>query len=265
MRREISFEDSRKIMLDILADIDAFCRKENINYSLGEGTLIGAIRHKGMIPWDDDVDLLMLREDYEKFLATYKSTKYVIQNFDYGLNSWFLFIKVVHPNTIIKDLETGEEPYGLWVTIFPIDNVPDSEEDLNRMIKQIKTRIRLFRIRNKVWDKKGLLQNAAIYLLHLLLLVFPKDYWHKKAVQAMCKYNNVKTARRGFFSIFWIYPWICSSKAFDEYIDTEFEGKQYKIIKGYDEYLRHQYGDYMQLPPEDKRSPKHDYQAYYID
>lgn len=264
MRKEIPFEESRQLMFEILKDIDAFCRKEHINYSLGEGSLIGAVRHHGMIPWDDDMDVLMLREDYEKFLSTYKSSKYVIQEYDYGLNSWLLCIKVIDPRTIIKNVETGDEPYGLWVTILPIDNAPDSDESLKKMIKRIRMYSRLFRVRNYTWlkERRGI-RNILAYLGHILFLVFPKDYWHNKAECVMKSYNNINTSRRGQFAIWWHDPWVCSSSAFDEYIEVDFEDKRFMIIKGYDEYLRCQYGDYMQLPPKEKRIPKHEYTAYW--
>lgn len=264
--REISFEESRAMMFDILKDIDSFCRKNSIKYSLGEGTLIGAVRHHGMIPWDDDMDVLMLREEYDRFLSTYKSSQFVIQSYDYKLNSTFQFVKVVNPKTIIRNNQTLKEPYGLWVTILPIDNAPNSEKQLKKMIKDIRLYSRFFAVRNFHWIKeRGTFRNICTAALHIPFLVFSKDYWHDRAEKAMRRYNQEKTLRRGSFSIWWHEPWICSSKAFDEYIDVDFDGERLSIIKGYDEYLRCQYGDYMQLPPADKQIPKHEYTAYWKD
>ena len=264
--KEISFEESRSIMHDILKDIDTFCRKENIKYSLGEGSLIGAVRHHGMIPWDDDLDILMLRDNYDRFIASYKSDKYVIQQYDYKLNSWFLVVKVVDPRTIIRINDTGEEPYGLWVTILPIDNAPDDEDELKRMEKKIRDNMRLFGVRNNPWRReRNILRNIGVYLFHIILLPFSKDYWHNKAEREMKRYNNVKTKRRGQFAIWLHQPWICSSSTFDEYIDVDFDDMRCSIIKGYDEYLRCQYGDYMQLPPQEKQVPKHEYNAFWKD
>jgi len=266
MRTEIPFEESRKLMLEILKDIDAFCRKEHINYSLGEGSLIGAVRHKGMIPWDDDMDILMLRKDYDKFLSTFKSSKYVIQQYDYGVNTWMhLFIKVINPKTIVKYNETGKEPYGLWVSILPIDNAPDDDEQLREMTNKIHRYSRFFTLRHHFsWsNNRRFVRNILVWMLHVLFLVFPKDYWHRKAERVLRSYNHLNTARRGQFAIWWHDPWVCSSSAFDEYIETAFEDEKLMIIKGYDEYLRCQYGDYMQLPPEENRVPKHEYTAYW--
>lgn len=266
MRTEIPFEESRRLMFEILKDIDAFCRKEHINYSLGEGSLIGAVRHHGMIPWDDDMDILMLRNDYERFLSTYKSQKYVIKRYDYDLNLWLhLFIKIIDPRTIVRNNETGDEPYGLWVSIIPIDNAPDTEEQLREMTNSICRYSRLFSLRNKFsWSNdRRFIRNVLVWMLRVPLLVFPKDYWHRKAERVLKSYNHLKTARRGQFAIWWHDPWVCSSSVFDEYIEVDFEGEKFLIIKGYDEYLRCQYGDYMQLPPEEKRIPKHEYTAYW--
>ena len=265
--RQIPFEESRIMMFDILKDIDSFCRKEGINYSLGEGSLIGAIRHHGMIPWDDDIDLLMLRNDYERFKSSYHSDKYVLQPYDYNLNSWFLCLKVVNPKTIIRINETGDEPYGLWVTVFPIDNAPDNDKEVYKMDANIKKYMRLFRIRNSAWAKGNIIREFLFSIIHLLLLPFSKDYWHEKAEREMTKYNDLKTTRRGSFA-FWganHHAWVCSSKAFEEYMDVPFEGENFSIIKGYDEYLRCQYGDYMTLPPKEAQVPKHDYIPYWKD
>ena len=262
--KQISFEESRNIMHEILKDIDAFCRKEGINYTLGEGSLIGAVRHRGMIPWDDDMDILMLRENYDRFIASYKSEKYEIQQYDYKLNSWFLVVKVVDPRTIIRINDTGEEPYGLWVTIFPIDNAPDDDEELKRMEENIRNNMRLFGVRNNPWRReRSFMRNILVYLFHLILLPFSKDYWHNKAEREMKKYNNIKTQRRGQFAIWGHRPWVCAASAFDEYIDADFDGINCLIIKGYDDYLKCQYGDYMQLPPVEQQVPKHEYTAYW--
>lgn len=123
-----------------------------------------------------------------------------------------------------------------------------------------------FGVRHFNWAKeRSVIRNLCLALLHIPLLVFPKDYWHNKAEQTMRSYNQMKTSRRGSFSIWWHGPWLCSSEVFDDYIDVDFEGDKYKVIKAYDEYLRCQYGDYMQLPPEEKRIAKHDYTAYWKD
>lgn len=263
--KEISFEESRSIILDITRDIDAFCRREGIEYSLAEGSLIGAIRHQGIIPWDDDLDILMLRENYERFCNTYKSDKYYLQKCDFNLNSWLLCVKITDPRTIVKFNDSGEEPLGLWVTVFPIDNAPDDDKEVFKMEKNIKKYMRLFRIRNHAWSRGKVFRDFFFSVIQLALLPFPKDYWHLKAEKEMVKYNHLNTKRRGSFA-FWgakHHPWVCSANAFNEYIDTPFENKRFRIIKGYDEYLRCQYGDYMQLPPEEKRIPKHDYTPYW--
>ena len=136
--REISFEESKSIMIDIVKDIDAFCRKEGIDYSLAEGSLIGAVRHHGIIPWDDDIDILMLRDNYERFCNLYNSEKYVLQKYDYKLNSWLLCVKITDPRTIIRFKDSSEEPLGLWVIVFPIDNAPDDDKEVFKMEANIK-------------------------------------------------------------------------------------------------------------------------------
>ena len=264
--KKLSFEESKVIMLEMMKEIHTFCLKENIRYSLADGTLIGAVRHKGMIPWDDDIDLLMLREDYERFIATFSSKKFCLQQYDYKYNSWFLITKVVDPSTVVRLNDSGIEPHGIWVTVYPIDNAPSSEEECRRLFQNIKKYQRLFRTRNFYWiNKRGILKNLFMFLFHILLLPYPKDYWHKRAEREITKYRYVITNKRGSF-VYWMENfYVCSSTAFDEYVDVSFEGETFKMIKGYDEYLRCQYGDYMQLPPLEERIQKHDYTAYYKD
>ena len=112
----LTIDEIHGVALEIMKDVDRFCRDNNIPYSLACGTLLGAVRHKGFIPWDDDVDLFMLREDYDRFISSYKSDKYNLIALGYA--------KVVDPTTSVKDDSTSFN-YGVFVDIFPLDHVPE--------------------------------------------------------------------------------------------------------------------------------------------
>ena len=128
--RRLSIEEAKQIELDILAFIDSFCKQHGIDYFINYGTLIGAIRHKGFIPWDDDIDLSMTRENYERFiqLFTQEQSKYKILALETDERYYNNFIKVVDSTTKIVDTRnTKTYDSGIFIDIFPMDSFNDSK------------------------------------------------------------------------------------------------------------------------------------------
>ena len=123
---EIGIDKLKQIQLDMLKDIHAFCVEHDIRYSLAFGTLLGAVRHKGYIPWDDDVDIMMPREDYNRFIRSYGNNIYRIAdmsvNPDYGLP----FAKVEDVLTVIEENVEGGSVFGIYIDVFPVDYIPDN-------------------------------------------------------------------------------------------------------------------------------------------
>ena len=112
--------DIKKICLDILVEFDAFCRKNNLKYSLAYGTAIGAVRHSGYIPWDDDIDVMMPRSDYEKLLSIFSNDgNYKLFN-DSMPDYYYQYAKIVDVNYPIKEFNRKEKLMGLWIDIFPV-------------------------------------------------------------------------------------------------------------------------------------------------
>ena len=151
--------------------------------------------------------------------------------------------------------------HGLWIAIFPIDNVPDDDNEWKRMCKSIDFWDGLLRLKHCMWAPTGMTYNFIKQFCRLLLKPFPAICFYKKMNKAMQHANKEKTSRqyeRG--ELYHIYP----TSTFDRFIDMEFEGCLFMCIAEYDEYLRAFYGDYMQLPPEEERFPKHDYIVYMI-
>ena len=125
MGEQLTIKNIRECQLEMMDYIDQICRSNNIEYSLAYGTLIGAVRHKGFIPWDDDVDILMLRKDYEKFLSLIKNDI----TFPYRIidveNAYFVWSKICDRNTYVKELIDYQIPnYGVWIDVFPYDVLP---------------------------------------------------------------------------------------------------------------------------------------------
>lgn len=263
--REVTFEESRKIQLDILIYFDNWCKQNGLHYSLGEGTLIGAIRHKGFIPWDDDIDLLMPREDYDKFISIYQG-KYRLISLKTEKHWWSCYSRLTDERTFVKFPNPNENYHGLWISLLPIDNYPD---DKNEWIATRKTLNKYFtygKIKDSWWVKNvSVSRNLMKYLLKFLLLPVSYNLIGNKCQQILKSFDNRKNRRKGQMACIWHEPWVFDANLIDEFVDVEFEGRLFPVMKGFDAYLREQYGDYMQLPPEEKRVAKHDYKAYWKD
>lgn len=137
----LTIDEIHGIALEIMKDIDRFCRANNIPYSLACGTLLGAVRHKGFIPWDDDADIFMLREDFDRFISSYHSDKYKLMTMGYA--------KVVDPSTSVKDDSTSQD-YGVFVDIFPLDRVPEEPAaQKERIHKLMSTHNRIYHRQKK--------------------------------------------------------------------------------------------------------------------
>lgn len=136
--KELTIEDKHKIILEIMIDIDRFCRENNIPYTISAGTMLGAIRHGGFIPWDDDADLFMLREDFDRFVKIYKSPKYNLL-FNTRTEKEFLasgYAKVSDPSTAVHSGRTMTN-YGVYVDIFPLDYLPEDEKERKKFMHKV--------------------------------------------------------------------------------------------------------------------------------
>lgn len=251
---DYAIEEVHKKMLEILTEFDRVCKKHGIRYVLDSGTLLGAIRHKGFIPWDDDIDVAMLREDYDKFCA--------IANEELGENYYFedstmnkhfpnIFGKLFDKNTIYLEGKSGhlDYPHCLWLDVFPVDNV---------ILKKKKMQCRIVASINMVRCIKQKTEKFAFrHILYLPLLILPIKTLNKLAEKKMRKYNKTETE--------FVCP-ICQSGTskpafkrtmFTDTMDADFCGVKFPVPKEYDEYLHGYYKNPMQLPPEESRHPGH--------
>ena len=252
--REMTLEEIKKIDVEILDVIAKFCDERKINYWIDCGTLLGAIRHKGFIPWDDDVDIGMLRPDYDRFMNEFNGydPRYEFCCFE-NKSEWPLAF-----GKVLNRAGAGQ------VDVFFYDNAPDDDKALRKMFRRRNflhklNSLRRKRIFNPVNGNifRRMLGHAARFMLRL----FPRYYFVKKLIKNSKRYVSEDTKRVGNFSA-WDFAY-CSKDVFDSFIDVEFEGKKYKAPAGYDKWLRAFYGDYMQLPPVEKRVQKHNFTAYY--
>ena len=265
--KELTLSEIQAQSLEILQVVHDFCVANDIRYSLAYGTLIGAIRHRGFIPWDDDIDVIMPRADYERFLASFHAPGLGIlseKSKDYYLNFCRVFDTI---KTGCKSLLPVGKNYdgGVWIDVFPADGVSD---DYNAFANNIQCHKRLWmlqlRYRFSLVPLKDILKNCGI-----------KDVCILSAIKAsLCgpkllnKVNSRIRANAVDIPYGETQHWsqlavlddgvknyqLCTD--FEETIDVPFEGRSFKIMRGYDRFLRNIYGDYMQLPPENQRHPK---------
>lgn len=263
--REIEKEGYKRIPFEILIHFADFCDKNNIRYSLAYGTLLGAIRHKGFIPWDDDIDVIMPRADYERFKTLYHSERYPFSDVTINKQHATGMGKIYDSQTFFY-FNKIKRSYGLFVDVFVVDNFPTNQRERLRWQKWT----RFFKSLNSIKqaDLKGVLHTRKSFLgkariLLYKLLPIPISYIQKKLSLLSQKYDATPTGLVGITmscdNPFDTYP----ANFFEEYVDVEFEGRTFKAIRQYDKWLQICYGDYMQLPPVEKRVGRHHITAYY--
>ena len=260
MRKIEDIKELRKIQIGILDEVHCFCESHGLRYFLSSGTLIGAVRHKGYIPWDDDIDIYMPRKDYEQFLQLFhdETGRYKAINPQQEPHYYYTFVKVVDLRTRMVETETVGYEIGVYMDIFPIDYVTDDLEKRERIFRRKKL---LYKIRRCKISNSNPLQSSLAYLVYKYLPLSVSQIERKirrlivlaEPTQTVCNMTEAGPKLKGCFPA----ADIASS------VDIEFEGRQYKTMVGYKDYLERTYGDYMTLPPVEQRVT-HKFEAYWL-
>ena len=264
--REVSFDESKKIMVNILESIDRCCRANDIKYSLCWGTMIGAIRHHGFIPWDDDIDLMMSRKDYNRFLEVYNDPEYEVYTPKVDKNCIQPMTKICDKKTCVYLNNHSKSLFGVWVSIFPYDNAPD--ENIAKWEKKRDFLLKLYHIKTcqKLNRHRSTIRKFSKQVSKCLLIPFSSFWIYKRLENCLTAFNDQRTNR---VCIWFGTPYMkfryFPQELLEGFVDVDFEQMKAMIIKRYDEFLRGTYGDYMKLPPESERTPKHNYKAYFIE
>ncbi|MBQ6761666.1 MAG: LicD family protein [Bacteroidales bacterium] len=272
--KELTLREIQAQSLEILQAVHDHCIANGIKYSLAYGTLIGAIRHKGFIPWDDDVDIIMPRPDYERFVASFSAPGLGLvceKDPDYYLNYCRVFDTVKTGSSTFLPIGKNYQG-GMWIDVFPADGVSDDKEEFVRNIGEVKKNWMMqLRYRYSLASFRDILRTCGIKDFLILMAIKLSGQGRKKldANNAVVRNNAVRIPYGN--TEHWSQLCILDDgirnyqlcEDFDETIDTEFEGRSFKIMKGYDRVLRNIYGDYMQLPPEEQRQPKHGHATLY--
>lgn len=249
-------ENMHKIQLNMLIEFDKICRRNNIKYILDAGTLLGAVRHKGFIPWDDDIDVRMLRDDYEKFCVVANKElpeTMFFQNYKNDKGYPWMYSKIRMKGT--KAVRIGQDRLnmeeGIYMDIFPCDGVPDDN-------KKKKKHNRLAKIYRKIlYARIGKYSCDKWYerLWWSLVCVIPRSYVYKQSDKLVKKYTEHNCKRVG--TIGWHeLPDVNGflNGYFTDLTEVEFEGHMFYAPRDWDGFLTYSFGkDYMQLPPVEQR------------
>ena len=247
------------IELDILTIFDKFCQAHSICYSLFAGTALGAVRHKGFIPWDDDVDVFMDLKNYDRFISLWRENPvegYYLQAAD-DKQSHINHTKIRKDGTILasqNEMKTKGH-HGIWIDIFPFYKVP-VDENKRKQFNRI-AYIRILFTRNHIPEKASVLIKTAAIISRITPKCL-KEMIRTGAEKSLRQFDdlNAEFEYEDISAAIWMnkyYP----STMFDKYTSISFNSHDFQIVADYKKMLEIKYGDYMQLPPLEERVCKH--------
>ena len=265
--KQLTLKEIQQFSLGILDDVHHFCKENGIKYSLAYGSLIGAVRHKGFIPWDDDIDIIMPRPDYERFCNSFHADGLGIIS-EKDKDCYINFCRVYDKERTLVDTPfKSSENYdgGIWIDVFPMDGAPD---DYDAFLAKMKHMRRYF-----VWqlyfrkalggmkavkEAFGIKEACILFICRYLLptracLHFVNRHLRKDAQEypfgSTGHWTDYSCIFIGDNNFHLLEEW-------DRITETEFEGERFCMLEAFDSILRRRYGDYLQLPPENQRVPK---------
>ena len=258
----------QQMELGIMEYIHEICQKIGVKYFLAYGSLIGAVRHKGFIPWDDDMDICMLREDYEKlqdYLISNPNERYEVMSYKNNLNYVYPFMKVQDNQTYLLEEDVRiDSNMGIYVDIFPVDGYEDDSVFKDKMTRLIKKRQLSCYTFKGITNTKSLL-NSLIRYISVIIFYFTNTNKYIRGIDELAQSRKVSDYEEVDYLIYkdmnkpvWRREWL------EQVTTGTFEGKEFMIPKNYHEILTSDYGDYMQLPPVELRFSHHDFQLWKI-
>lgn len=266
--KEMTVEEMRQTQIAILDHIDDLCRKNGINYWIDYGTLIGAVRHKGYIPWDDDIDISMFRADYDRFVDICRNTdesRYFLSCVEKDESCMYPFGKMIDRYTELYELGEKGIRTGVYIDIFTVDGAPKEKKIQRKAFRRLDLYGRLRKYQLPMGKAPLSLKRVGVLFAREVIKLLPRQYFTRKIVENARKYANPDSEYVCQLTDPYSYGhWVVERKVFSELTVLPFEGKKYPAPKAYDEWLKLQYGNYMEIPPAEKQVG-HDVRAYYID
>ena len=269
-RTQLSLDELKRHQLGILDAVATFCDQQGIPYYLSGGTLLGAVRHQGYIPWDDDIDICMMREDYERFIRIFNDANGRYKVWSIENNPKFLreYGKVLDTHTVLYEPDESGKKLCVNIDLFINDPAPDDD----RLVNELYDRRDLLRKKKNLREQSKYQRVTGFHSLWYYIRGFfrrmiPERYYVRKLVENARRYDNPKSEYIGDFSGY--YHGQARVKVpraiFTEAVLLDFEGKKYKAPIGYDAWLTALYGDYMVLPPVEERVSHHSFIAYSLE
>ena len=265
--KKISLEEKKIVLLDILTSVDSFCKEHDIRYSMACGTMLGAVRHKGFIPWDDDIDIYILREDYsrlEKLFPDLLEGKYRFASLHRTPGWHCAYGKVIDDRTISINNKAVRVPIGINIDVYPIDDVPDNEEDWQ-----------LFRNKQKklVYDTQYKCLSISPQnnmKLNLILLWKKASSLFKTQTRLLIELDQFAQSKngKGYSRTFECCQGLVQQTPFPKSLFSsikpwQFEDRSFPGFMNADVYLKNAYGNYMELPPKERQVLVHGYDSFW--
>ncbi|QDK70481.1 LicD family protein [Lactococcus protaetiae] len=271
--RKLTNEEIWQCELEMLKYIDEICQSNQIEYSLAGGTLLGAIRHKGFIPWDDDVDLILTRHNYEKLMKVLMEENEPRFSLLYykKVPTFISFTRLIHGKTTsVSKHNESNILKGVWVDIFPIDTLPDDKGERKLQQDKVKNIGKRLRASIKGGFKYASFPTLSGFLAKIIIFL----PWHiryygksrelcEKIDYVMQEYNDQDAKEKGFIDSIYFEKEHFPKEIFEKYEDVEFENLVVRKISNHDIYLKQLYGEYMKLPEEKDRVSHEIYEWYW--
>lgn len=270
--KAVSPDEYKNVIKNILSYIHKFCLYHGIKYFVAYGSLIGVVRHKGFIPWDDDIDICMLREDYERFidLMLKNTDRYYVLESRTSKFYYNNFARVCDSSCILELSGVGLiDNLGAFVDVFPLDNVPSDKAERNQLYRDIK-KIRKSIMYSLPWKylKRKSLKGKLLVLAHPYLRIKSRyligiSRLKQERDKLLQKYNNEKTALVACLFDIPSDSLVIPVEELKEIIEENFEDIKVMIPSQYDKILKRTYGNYLEYPPLEQRISRHHYTAYW--
>lgn len=256
----------KKLEIEMLKSFSFFCDSHNLRYYLAGGTLLGAIRHHGFIPWDDDIDLCMPRKDYEIFIKKWQDGKYVVKS-NRKNNLARPFAKLIDPKVFVDvKYSVGDLDTNLWIDIFPIDGLPENTKEAKMVFQKCDFYRKIMALNNaKTGEGTTTIRKILKYILIPLAKIYGRDRCVNQIerIAEQYEYDNYEFVGAITGGLYGIGERM-KKVEFEEKVYVNFEGLVFPTFSCWDSYLRGLYGDYMKLPPLEKRKG-HDMEVYLVE